>query len=114
MYNRYIPQPDGSYRRKRLEEPAPARTISPPEEPVPFKAAPEVNPPHCPPPQSQAEVCSPPSCPRQNGIGFLRQLLPKDCDTGDLIVIALLLLIAGDCEAERSNALLTLALYFCM
>ena len=114
MYNRYIPQPDGSYRRKRLEEPTPARTISPLEEPVPFKAAPEVNPPHCPPPQSQAEFCSPPSCPRQNGIGFLRQLLPKDCDTGDLIVIALLLLIAGDCEAERSNALLTLALYFCM
>ena len=114
MYNRYIPQPDGTYRRKRLEEPTPPSPIAPPVETAPYKAPPEVSPPPCPPSPSQAEFCSPPSCPRQNGIGFLRQLLPKDCDTGDLIVIALLLLIAGDCEAERSNALLTLALYFCM
>ena len=28
-----------------------------------------------------------------------------------LLVIVLLLLMAGDCEEERSNALLTLALY---
>lgn len=114
MYNRYIPQPDGSYRRKRLEEPAPPKATVPPQEHKPDKIPQEVCPPPCPPPASREEVCSPPACPRQNGIGFLRQLLPKDCDTGDLIVIALLLLIAGDCEAERSNALLTLALYFCM
>ena len=47
-------------------------------------------------------------------MGFLQQLLPRDFDTGDLIVIVLLLLIAGDCEQERSNALLTLALYLIM
>ncbi|MBQ6852428.1 MAG: hypothetical protein IJO04_05310 [Oscillospiraceae bacterium] len=46
--------------------------------------------------------------------GFLRQLLPKDFDTGDLIVVLLLLLMAGDCEEDRSSALLTLALYFLM
>jgi len=44
--------------------------------------------------------------------GFLRQLLPKDFDTGDLIVVLLLLLMAGDCEEDKNNALLTLALYF--
>ena len=44
--------------------------------------------------------------------GFLKQLLPKNMDTGDLIIILLLLLIAGDNEENRSNALLTLALYF--
>jgi len=45
---------------------------------------------------------------------FLRQLLPKDFDTGDLIVVLLLLLMAGDCEEDKNNALLTLALYFFM
>ena len=46
--------------------------------------------------------------------GFLRQLLPRDFDTGDLIIVLLLLLMAGDCEEDRNNALLTLALYFLM
>ena len=46
--------------------------------------------------------------------GFLRQLLPKDFDTGDLIIILLLLLMAGDCQEDRNNALLTIALYFMM
>jgi hypothetical protein len=44
--------------------------------------------------------------------GFLRQLIPKGFDTGDLIIVLLLLLIAGDSQESRSNALLTLALYF--
>ena len=43
--------------------------------------------------------------------GFLRQLLPKDFDTGDLIVVLLLLLMAGDKPEDRNTALLTLALY---
>lgn len=47
-------------------------------------------------------------------MGFLQRLLPKNFDTGDLIVILLLLLLAGDCEEDRSTALLTLALYFVM
>jgi hypothetical protein len=41
-------------------------------------------------------------------------LIPKDFDTGDLIIVLLLLLMAGDREEDRSNALLTLALYFLM
>ena len=44
----------------------------------------------------------------------MHQLLPKDFDTGDLIVVLLLLLMAGDCEEDRNTALLTLALYFLM
>ena len=43
--------------------------------------------------------------------GFLRNLLPKNFDTGDLIVVLLLLLMAGDCKEEQNTALLTLALY---
>ena len=42
---------------------------------------------------------------------FLRQLLPKDFDTSDLIVVLLLLLMAGDCPEDQNTALLTLAIY---
>ena len=46
------------------------------------------------------------------GIGeFLRSLFPKDFDTGDLIVILLLLLMSSDCQEDQNTALLTLALY---
>ena len=108
MYNRYIPQPDGSYQRRRVEEPS--REPPQPAPPPPVSA--------CPPPQPEpVPPCSPPSqahCRPQNPPGFLQQLLPHDFDMGDLMVIVLLLLIAGECEQERSNALLTLALYFIM
>ncbi len=46
--------------------------------------------------------------------GFLRRLLPRDFDTGDLIVVLLLLLMAGDCCEDQNTALLTLALYVFM
>ncbi len=110
MYNRYIPQPDGSYRRSRMQEP---------NRPTP--KPPQPKPPVCPPPepvcceQKQEAPAKPaPHHHEKNVGGFLRQLLPKDFDTGDLIVVLLLLLMAGDCEEDRSNALLTLALYFLM
>lgn len=45
-------------------------------------------------------------------MGFFRKLLPKSMDTGDLIIMLLLLLMANDCEENKNNALLTLALYF--
>ena len=94
MYNRYIPQPDGSYRRNAM----PDNRQPPPQHPP--------QPPPPPPPQ-------PHTPPRSEPIpGFLRQLIPQGFDTGDLIVVLLLLLIAGDSEEARSNALLTLALYF--
>lgn len=62
---------------------------------------------------------SPPPPPGQNHIppqpdsigGFLKRLLPKDFDTGDLIVVLLLLLMAGDKPEDRNTALMTLALY---
>ena len=115
MYNRYIPQPDGSYRRNRV--PDPSRQPQKPPAPPPPSHKPE---PPCPAPEPP---CKPePKRPRpaptgkqdSSVTGFLRQLLPKDFDTGDLIVVLLLLLMAGDCEEDRNNALLTLALYFFM
>lgn len=94
MYNRYIPQQDGSHRRNRVEEP------NKPPSPPP-KAPP-------PPPPAPTEY----SPPQTGSIGgFLRQLLPKNFDTGDLIVVLLLLLMAGDKPEDKNTALLTLALY---
>lgn len=97
MYNRYIPQSDGSYRRNRMpgQDPSPK---SPPE------------------PQQHA-VCEEPMQPSSHPLSagsFLRQLIPKGLDTGDLLIIVLLLLMAGDCEEEKNSALLTLALYLFM
>ena len=57
------------------------------------------------------------SCPHRNDISgtnvlhFLRQLLPKNFDTGDLLVVILLLLMSSDCTEDQNSALLTLVLY---
>ena len=90
MYNRYIQQQDGSYRKNRMPEQSQPRPEPPRQEPPP-------------PP--------PPSLQGQSAGGFLRSLLPKNLDTGDLAVVLLLLLIAGDSREEQNTALLTLALY---
>ena len=89
MYNRYIHQQDGSYRKNRMPEQSPPRSEPPRQEPSP----------------------PPPSRGGQSAGGFLRSLLPKNLDTGDLAVVLLLLLIAGDSREEQNTALLTLALY---
>ena len=105
MYNRYIPQPDGSHRCSRLPDPA---KQPPPPPPPPAPPKPECTPGECPPPKP------PPHREKQNcgsvG-GFLRRLLPGNFDTADLIVVLLLLLMASDCAEEQNTALLTLALY---
>lgn len=97
MYNRYIPQPDGSFRRDHIQEKqAPPQPAPPPE-------------------ARDVRQQLPPRPPREGPVdSFLRQLLPKNFDTGDLFIVLLLLLMAGDSEEGRSNALLTLALYFIM
>ena len=100
MYNRYIPQQDGTHRKNRIEDPPPPKGNQnrPPAAPPP---------PPCPEPPRQPEYH-----PSASPIGgFLRQLLPKDFDTGDLIVVLLLLLMAGDKPEDRNTAMLTLALY---
>lgn len=130
MYNRYIPQPDGSYRRSRMQEPC--RPTPPPLKPVSEQPCEESkleslqkeHPKQLPCPQPRR------NCPHQRqrptayhkqepqpdtSVGnFLKRLLPKDFDTGDLLIVLLLLLMAGDCAEDQNSALLTLALYFFM
>lgn len=99
MYNRYIPNQDGTYQKSRIPNQGTDRKQNcPPKDPPP---------PPCPPPlQPEPPYRAP------GGAGdFLRQLLPKNLDTGDLLIIVLLLLMAGDCKENQSTWLLTLALY---
>lgn len=106
MYNRYIPQPDGSYRRSRMQEPR--RPAPPAAPPVPPVTEP-------PPPRECQNHRRPHRPPTDTSVSsFLRRILPKDFDTGDLLIIVLLLLMAGDCVDDQNTALLTLALYFFM
>jgi len=127
MYNRYIPQSDGSYCRTRLPD-------SPPRQPTSVqlrKNVPEQtenkeietvktspSPAPCPKPAGCAKYSKQkpvPQNPPGSSVGsFLKQILPKNFDTGDLIVVLLLLLISGDNAEEQNNALLTLALYLFM
>lgn len=139
MYNRYIPQPDGSFRRSRQPD---ALQNDPPSRPQPSKAPSSPAPvcdsqaPREQPPLRQNPPCSRPHPPRPNrtppprpqsplqqnpehgdflGIGhFLRQLLPRDFDAEDLLVVLLLLLMTGDSGEDSHFALLTLGLYLFM
>lgn len=87
MYNRYIPRSDGSFEKNQIpQQPSP-----PPAPPAP------------PPPM--------PPRPPQSPMTFLKNLLPRDFDTGDLLIVVLLLLMAGDCSEDQNTAILTLALY---
>lgn len=115
MYNRYIPQPDGSYRRDRIADAQPHRRPQPPKQEHEEKHEQELEGPRPmqePEHYRQEHSRQQPACRRSIGAGdFLRQLLPKNLDTGDLLVIILLLLMAGDCAEDQNTALLTLALY---
>ncbi len=42
---------------------------------------------------------------------FLRNLLPGNFDTEDLLIVLLLLLMSGECQEDGNLPLLTLALY---
>lgn len=109
MYSRYVPQNDGTYRRSRLPDqiPKPPAPPPPPESPRPCPPPePSKSPP---PPRPRPRPCREPE--NASILSFLRQLLPRDFDAGDLLVIVLLLLISGDCREDQNTALLTLALY---
>lgn len=101
MYNRYIPQPDGTYRRNSVQDRNPPPRPEPPPPPPQCDDTPD------------CEIPPAPHGPSQHmgAMDFLRKLLPRNLDTGDLLVIILLLLMASDQKENSTSALLTLALY---
>ena len=109
MYNRYIPQPDGTYHKRRIPDPVqPNPTII---DPIPTTQEPAKESPQ--PPMQKISASVPKESPPEGmkAMDFLKRLFPKGLDTGDLMVILLLLLMAGDCQEDKNTALLTLALY---
>lgn len=114
MYNRYIPQPDGSYRRSRVQE-TNRREFRRPPSPKPEQCPPPPQEDHTPQKKDHRAVHKEPISRQENSIGsFLRNILPKNMDTGDLLVILLLLLMAGDSAEDQNTAMLTLAMYLFM
>lgn len=115
MYNRYIPQPDGSYRRNRVQEPRRQEHRRPAPPPKQERCPPPVQA-QCEPQKKESKpVHKEPISRQENSIGsFFRNILPKDLDTGDLLVILLLLLMAGDSAEDQNTAMLTLAMYLFM
>ena len=97
MYNHYIPQSDGSYRRSSQNDQR--------RPPPPPKPRPEPEPP-CPP-----EPPKPAPPPQSSILDFFKGLLPRGLDTADLMIVFLLLLMNKDEEGGLSP-ILTLALYF--
>ena len=98
MYNRYIPAPDGSYKKQTI-----------PDCPPPCSQPQEQQKPPCPPPRPP----EPPNGPvGGKSIGdFLGQLLPAGFDTEDLIVVLLLLLMSGNCDSGPNMPLITMLIY---
>lgn len=133
MYNRYVPQSDGTFRKSRVPEAqkaAPRKPSPPPKPPEkPCLSRPLGKPSARPPMTYRRQPPRPGSClnkpaepvpekgetcppGKEGGIGsFLRQLLPKGLCTEDIFVILLLLLMCGDNEEGKNNALLTLVIY---
>lgn len=126
MYNRYIPQADGSFRRNRVPEPTQART-EPPKAPPAAQNPAAQNPVPQDPQQSssfspsQRNAFHSPRAPVRNlpqydhspaSVGsFLKGLLPQNFDTEDLMVVLLLLLMSGHSGNDQNSALMTLVIY---
>lgn len=123
MYNRYIPQADGSFQRSRMQDHIPEKRPQPSEPPQAPVPPPEQFLPKTPPIPSVSPRQRPQRIQHSNKAnayktsssssvsGFLKQLLPKDFDTSDLMIVLLLLLMSGDCAEDQNTALLTLVLY---
>ena len=88
MYQRYIANPDGTFRKTVVDEP-PRPMPPPPPEPV---CAP-------PPPRPPEPGCPPKPL-------SLRGLLPETLDVGDLLLALILLLLYLDSEDEDPKSLL--------
>ncbi len=107
MYNRYVPQGDGSFRRDWIPDKQPNTPPPCPPKPNPPKQNLQTQNHASPLKQPQQK----PPQPSGNITGFFRQLLPKDFCTEDLMIVLLLILMSGDCKEDQNTALLTLALY---
>lgn len=126
MYNRYVQQEDGSFRKSRLTDASaptdvdagtqasvpPEPLLPPPALPLPPRTETPSEPkPQPAPPKRTAEVPMPQGIQGDSVNSFLKQLLPQNFDTADLIVVLLLLLMSEKETDSPNTALLTLVIY---
>lgn len=125
MYNRYVPQADGSFRRSRIPESSPPQekqneSSSPQQERILREAPPRPNNPF--PPQKRYFSSPSGNHPHPQSMShydnssvsigsFLKGLLPQNFDTEDLLVVLLLLLMSGNSGSDQNAALMTLVIY---
>ncbi len=95
MYNRYTPNQDGSYQKDRMPE----HRSAPPKSNAPHSTTLASS--HASEPRRSNEVRS-----------VLESLLPGGIDTGDLLMLLIVLLLLRDGSEEAPSALLTIALFF--
>lgn len=96
MYNRYTPNQDGSYQKDRMPEHRSASSKS--------------NTQHS--PTQTSSRSSDPHTSNHDVRSVLESLLPGGFDTGDLLMLLIVLLLLRDGSEEAPNALLTIALFF--
>ena len=100
MYSRYTPNEGGGYDRTPvLPQPGPP---APPRPELPTRPKP------APPPKPAPQK---PSKPGSGLPGLLRQRLARGFDAGDLLILAILLLILQDSQEDRLATYLTIAFF---
>lgn len=110
MYNHYIPQSDGSYRRSSVPEGNRRQAQRPAPPPPPPKQETEEKQERPPQPEPKRECQE--RKPDGGLLSILRRLLPREIDSTDLLVIVLLLLLSDQEGDDDLAPLLTIALYF--
>ncbi len=117
MYHRYMPSANGQYRRQAVPERKPPQNAAE-QKPTPPKPAP------CPPPSQErkqtqerkqpqeapAKVCGGVQESRRNPLSALFGGLFKGFDSGDLLLLALLLLLLTEGSEDAAPMVLTLAI----
>ena len=111
MYNRYIPNGKGSFDCQHVPSPRPAQKPGPPPAPAPPPPKPPA------PPASDAHrppKPAPPPPPPEKPPGSALQLhLPEKLDTGDLLVLLVLLLVLQEDEDPLATLLALGAFLLC-
>lgn len=110
MYSRYTPNDGGGYDRT----PVLPQTGPPPMPPVPPKPELPERPARPARPPAPPLKPVPPQKPQKPGSGLpglLRQRLARGFDAGDLLILAILLLILQDSQEDRLATYLTIAFF---
>lgn len=108
MYHRYMPAGNGQYRRQDVPDRKPAPPAPPQPKPMaappPQPPAPPVSPAPPPPPMPAPAPAAPLPVP------FLEKLFPG-MDSGDLLLLLIMLLLLSEGTQDAVSAVMTLAIF---